>query len=184
MLAEFHSRFNYGRASDPSLRVTLHEEEHKELVTALESEGLDQIAREIADNIYVLYGSGWSLGIDVDAAVAEVHASNMSKLDDDGNPIYREDGKVMKGPNFRPPDMTAAIADSPFLGEIVGGSGEEGVGPSASRGEVSGLALLFAVGLSALISCIRLPALAALGVAVLATSASLVILRLLDRRRP
>lgn len=179
MLDEFHTRFNYERASDPSLRVTLHKEEHKELITALECEGLDQIAREIADNIYILYGSAWSLGIDADAAVAEVHASNMSKLDDEGNPIYREDGKVMKGPNFRPPDMTAAIADSPFLGRIIGAPPQEvPESPSASEGEVSGLALFIAVGLSTLIACLNLPAIAALGVGVVGTLTAYLVLRL------
>lgn len=180
MLDEFHTTFDYVRAAEPSLRVTLHTEEHKELVTALESEGLDQIARELADVVYVAYGSAWSLGIDLDAAIAEVHASNMSKLDDEGKPIYREDGKVMKGPNFRKPDMSAAIADSPFLGEIVGKTTEEvPEQPSASKGEVSGLALFVAVGLSTLIACINLPVLAALGVGVAGTMVAILVLRLL-----
>ena len=109
LLDEFHQRFNYEKTTEPSLRKTLHEEEHEELIEAIESEDLKAIARELADVVYVAYGSAWSLDIDLDEAIREVHRSNMSKLDDDGNPIYREDGKVLKGPNFREPDMANAV---------------------------------------------------------------------------
>ncbi len=112
MLAEFHERFNYERTSDPGLRRTLHQEEHDELVEAIESGDLAAIARELADVVYVAYGSAWSLGIDLDAAISEVQRANLSKLDDEGQPIRRDDGKVMKGPNFSPPDMSAALPAS------------------------------------------------------------------------
>jgi NTP pyrophosphatase (non-canonical NTP hydrolase) len=115
MLAEFHARFNYGKTIDPSLRLTLHQEEHDELVEAIESGDLEAIARELADVVYVAYGSAWSLGLDLDAAIREVHRANMSKLGDDGKPVYREDGKVLKGPNFRPPDLRLALEGHPVV---------------------------------------------------------------------
>ncbi len=113
MLDEFHRHFNYERTSDPSLRRVLHQEEHEELVEALESGDLEAIARELADVVYVAYGSAWSLNLDLDAAIREVHRANLSKLDDDGKPIYREDGKVLKGPNFRRPDLRLALEGHP-----------------------------------------------------------------------
>lgn len=115
MLAEFHERFNYERTSDPALRLTLHQEEHDELVEAIESGDLAAIARELADVVYVAYGSAWSLGIDLDRAIREVHRANLSKLDDDGKPVYREDGKALKGPNFRPPDLRLALEGPPVV---------------------------------------------------------------------
>lgn len=134
MLAEFHALFNYERTADPSLRLKLHQEEHEELVEALEEGELEAIARELADVVYVAYGSAWSLGIDLDAALREVHRANLSKLDDEGKPVYREDGKVLKGPNFRPPDLRLALEGHPvtidqerggmFLAESPSGAGE------------------------------------------------------------
>jgi predicted HAD superfamily Cof-like phosphohydrolase len=59
--------------------------------------------------VYVAYGTAWSYGIDLDAVIDEIHASNMSKLDDDGNPIYRKDGKVLKGPSYFPPDLKEVL---------------------------------------------------------------------------
>lgn len=59
-----------------------------------------RIAKELADLLYVLYGTAASLSIDIDKVFKEVHRSNMSKLGEDGKPIYREDGKVLKGPNY------------------------------------------------------------------------------------
>lgn len=64
-----------------------------------------QIAKELADLLYVTYGFAVALGIDIDRAFKEVHESNMSKLGADGKPVYREDGKVMKGPNYTPPQL-------------------------------------------------------------------------------
>lgn len=115
MLTEFHERFDYEKTSDPCLRLTLHQEEHEELVEAIESGDLAAIARELADVAYVAYGSAWSLGIDLDAALREVHRANMSKLGDDGKPVYRDDGKVLKGPNFRPPDLRLALEGHPVV---------------------------------------------------------------------
>ena len=67
---------------------------------------LAELARELADVVYVAYGTAIVHGFDLDAVIAEVHRANMSKLDDDGRPIIRN-GKVQKGPNFRPPDVTS-----------------------------------------------------------------------------
>lgn len=67
------------------------------------------VAKELADLAYVVYGAAVALGIDLDKAVALVHESNMSKLGSDGKPILREDGKVLKGPNYFEPDMTEAV---------------------------------------------------------------------------
>ena len=66
---------------------------------------LAELARELADVVYVAYGTAITHGIDLDAVIAEVHRANMSKLDVDGRPVVR-DGKVQKGPNFRPPDLS------------------------------------------------------------------------------
>lgn len=71
--------------------------------------GRAHTAKELADAVIALYGTAVTTGIDLDMAVRLVHRSNMSKVDADGKPIIREDGKVMKGPNYREPDMTAAL---------------------------------------------------------------------------
>jgi len=63
------------------------------------------ILKELADLVYVCYQYAANLGWDLDEAMHRVHESNMSKLDDEGKPIYREDGKVLKGPNYKPPNL-------------------------------------------------------------------------------
>jgi len=65
--------------------------------------------KELADLCYVCWQYAENMGWDLDEALNRVHLSNMSKLDEDGNPIFREDGKVLKGPNYRPPDLTDLI---------------------------------------------------------------------------
>jgi predicted HAD superfamily Cof-like phosphohydrolase len=92
------------------LRLNLLLEELCELESALLARDHLNVAQESADLEYVLHGTAISLGIDLDAAVAEVYRSNMSKLSADGTPLKRADGKILKGPNFRPPDMSAVIA--------------------------------------------------------------------------
>lgn len=67
------------------------------------------LMKELADILYVVYGTAAAFGIDLDDVFSEVHDSNMSKLDEAGNPIYREDGKVLKGPHYKEPDMYYAI---------------------------------------------------------------------------
>ena len=61
--------------------------------------------KELADLVYVCYQYAENMRWDLDEALYRVHESNMSKLDDDGHPIYREDGKVLKGPNYKPPNL-------------------------------------------------------------------------------
>lgn len=74
---------------------------------------LENLAKELADILYVVYGCALVYGIDLDKAFATVHESNMSKLDPEtGKPIFREDGKVLKGPNYAPPDMSVVIRES------------------------------------------------------------------------
>ena len=65
--------------------------------------------KELADLVYVCYQYAANLGWDLDTALDRVHESNMSKLDNNGNPIYREDGKVLKGPNYQPPNLTDLV---------------------------------------------------------------------------
>jgi predicted HAD superfamily Cof-like phosphohydrolase len=113
-VTEFHEVFGVaiGAPWTPELielRIALLQEELQELVVALRSGDPVAVAQESADLGYVLYGTTISLGIDLGAAVTEVHAANMSKLGADGRPIRRADGKILKGPNYRPPNMTAVV---------------------------------------------------------------------------
>lgn len=92
-----------------SLRLDLITEEVRELEIALANEDIVDIADALTDILYVVYGAGHSFGIDLDACFSEVHRSNMSKLGQDGKPIYREDGKVLKGPDYSDPDLGAIL---------------------------------------------------------------------------
>ena len=87
------------------LRLDLIKEELGELTVAMENKDLLEVADALTDILYVTYGAGHAFGIDLDKCFTEVQRSNMSKLGEDGKPIYREDGKVMKGPNFSEPDL-------------------------------------------------------------------------------
>lgn len=87
------------------LRLELIREEVEELNAGVEGMDIVEIADALADILYVVYGAGHAFGLDLDACYREVHDSNMSKLGKDGKPIYRDDGKVMKGPNYRPPSL-------------------------------------------------------------------------------
>ena len=91
------------------LRLDLIEEELQELTTASYNEDMVEIADALTDILYVSYGMGAALGIDLDKCFEEVQRSNMSKLGADGKPIYREDGKVMKGPNYSPPNLQRMV---------------------------------------------------------------------------
>ena len=93
------------------LRVSLIEEELKELKDAIESKNLGEVADALTDILYVTYGAGHAFGINLDACFNEVQKSNMSKLGIDGKPIYNEKGKVMKGPNYFIPDFSKLIKD-------------------------------------------------------------------------
>ena len=91
------------------LRLKLIKEELEELEQALNDKNLLEVADALTDILYVTYGAGHSFGINLDACFKEVQRSNMSKLDEDGKPIYNEYGKVMKGPNFSKPNLKQFI---------------------------------------------------------------------------
>ena len=92
-----------------NLRLSLIEEELKELKIAMESNDLLEVADALTDILYVTYGAGHAFGIDLDKCFNEVQNSNMSKLGDDGKPIYNDHGKVMKGPKYFKPDLKKII---------------------------------------------------------------------------
>ena len=92
-----------------SLRYNLIKEELEELKKALENKDLLEVADALTDILYVTYGAGHAFGIDLDKCFEEVQNSNMSKLDEDGKPIYNESGKVMKGPKYFKPNLKKFI---------------------------------------------------------------------------
>jgi|TARA_B100000941_G_C28102643_1_gene349179 predicted HAD superfamily Cof-like phosphohydrolase len=91
------------------LRVDLIKEELEELTEAMNNKDLLEVADALTDILYVTYGAGHAFGIDLDKCFDEVQNSNMSKLDENGKPIYNESGKVMKGPNYYKPDLSKFI---------------------------------------------------------------------------
>jgi len=92
-----------------ALRLDLIEEEVQELRDGLGKGSLLEVADALTDILYVVYGAGHAFGIDLDDCFNEVHRSNMTKLGEDGRPLYRDDGKVMKGPNYEEPDLTQFV---------------------------------------------------------------------------
>ena len=87
------------------LRYDLIKEELDELEHAMETKNLKEVADALTDILYVTYGAGCAYGIDLDKCFKEVQRANMSKLGEDGKPIYNEKGKVMKGPNYMEPNL-------------------------------------------------------------------------------
>ena len=92
------------------LRVDLIKEELSELSEAMNNKDLLEVADALTDILYVTYGAGHAFGINLDKCFEEVQNSNMSKLDENGKPIYNESGKVMKGPNYFKPDLGKFVA--------------------------------------------------------------------------
>ena len=92
-----------------SLRYDLIKEELEELREAMENKDLLEVADALTDILYVTYGAGHAFGIDLDKCFEEVQNSNMSKLGEDGKPIYNESGKVMKGPKYFKPNLKKHI---------------------------------------------------------------------------
>ena len=91
------------------LRIDLIKEELEELTQAMNDKNLLEVADALTDILYVTYGAGHAFGIDLDKCFEEVQNSNMSKLDENGKPIYNESGKVMKGPNYFKPDLSKFV---------------------------------------------------------------------------
>ena len=110
---EFMQKFKQEVKSKPSfpdeniikLRINLIKEELLELEEALNQKNIEETADALTDILYVTYGAGHAFGIDLDKCFDEVQKSNMSKLDKFGNPIYNDQGKVMKGPSYFKPDL-------------------------------------------------------------------------------
>ena len=92
-----------------SLRFELIKEELNELKDAMEKRDIKEVADALTDILYVTYGAGHAFGINLDKCFKEVQNSNMSKLGEDGKPIYNKDGKVMKGPNYFKPNLKKFI---------------------------------------------------------------------------
>ena len=92
------------------LRIDLIKEELNELQEAMKNNDLLEVADALTDILYVTYGAGHAFGIDLDKCFEEVQNSNMSKLDENGKPIYNDAGKVMKGPNYFKPDLSKFIS--------------------------------------------------------------------------
>ena len=92
-----------------SLRYDLIKEELEELKEAIEKKDIKEVADALTDILYVTYGAGHAFGINLDKCFAEVQNSNMSKLGDDGKPIYNDNGKVMKGPNYFKPNLNKFV---------------------------------------------------------------------------
>lgn len=132
LIKDFHKAFN--KVPDPEvptlpddntryLRANLIIEEMKESIPEMGLQLFDtninfmdnkdgnlvNLAKELADLLYVVYGTAAAYGIPIDDVYREVHRSNMSKLGEDGKPIYREDGKVLKGPNYSPADVEKVL---------------------------------------------------------------------------
>lgn len=92
-----------------ALRYELIKEELQELFVAMAEKDMVEVADALTDILYVTYGAGHAFGIDLDACFREVQRSNMSKLGEDGKPIYREDGKILKGPDYSEPDLKKVL---------------------------------------------------------------------------
>ena len=106
---EVKTRPSFSTDKINSLRYDLIKEELEELKEAMENKDLLEVADALTDILYVTYGAGHAFGIDLDKCFAEVQNSNMSKLGEDGKPIYNESGKVMKGPKYFKPDLTKFV---------------------------------------------------------------------------
>ena len=91
------------------LRLDLIKEELSELTEAMNNKDLLEVADALTDILYVTYGAGHAFGINLNKCFEEVQNSNMSKLDENGKPIYNEHGKVMKGPNYFKPDLSKFV---------------------------------------------------------------------------
>ena len=117
---EFHTAFKIGHSETPKadlgedknrLRFNLMKEENEEYLDAVQNNDLIEIADALGDMLYILCGTIIEHGLQhkIEEVFDEIQRSNMSKLGEDGSPIYREDGKVMKGPNYFKPDFSTIL---------------------------------------------------------------------------
>ena len=106
---EVKSKIDLGDRNLRQLRYDLIKEELGELREAFERKDEIEVADALTDLLYVVYGAGHAFGIPLDKCFEEVHASNLSKLGEDGQPIYREDGKVLKGPKYFAPMLEPVL---------------------------------------------------------------------------
>ena len=106
---EVKSRPSFSSDKINILRYNLIKEELDEFKQAIDNNDLLEVADALTDILYVTYGAGHAFGINLDACFEEVQNSNMSKLGNDGKPIYNDQGKVMKGPNYFKPDLSKFI---------------------------------------------------------------------------
>jgi predicted HAD superfamily Cof-like phosphohydrolase len=115
---EFRSKYNLNSSADRQTRAVQHKLIVEEFKEFLEAEGMlfmhgrnhqEHALKELADLVYVCYQYAQNMGWLLDEALNRVHESNLSKLDEDGKPILREDGKVLKGPNYKPPDLSDLV---------------------------------------------------------------------------
>ena len=106
---EVKDKAEFSDAKTNKLRIDLIKEELEELTQAMNDKNLLEVADALTDILYVTYGAGHAFGIDLDKCFEEVQNSNMSKLDNNGKPIYDNKGKVMKGPNYFKPNLMKYI---------------------------------------------------------------------------
>ena len=106
---EVKDKAEFSDVKTNKLRIDLIKEELEELTQAMNDKNLLEVADALTDILYVTYGAGHAFGINLDKCFDEVQNSNMSKLGEDGKPIYNESGKVMKGPNYFKPDLLKFI---------------------------------------------------------------------------
>ena len=106
---EVKTKANFSDEKTNKLRVDLIKEELEELTKAMDEKDLLEVADALTDILYVTYGAGHAFGINLDQCFEEVQNSNMSKLDENGKPIYNDAGKVMKGPNYFKPNLSKFV---------------------------------------------------------------------------
>ena len=107
---EVKSKPSFSTDKINKLRIDLIKEELEELQEAMKNNDLLEVADALTDILYVTYGAGHAFGIDLDKCFDEVQNSNMSKLGENGEPIYNKSGKVMKGPNYFKPDLLRFVS--------------------------------------------------------------------------
>jgi predicted HAD superfamily Cof-like phosphohydrolase len=123
---QFHEIYNCNIGSRPvfpcdderELRKKLLKEEFDEYLRAEEDNDLVEVADALGDMLYIIYGTAVSYGLPINDIFDEIHNSNLSKLDENGNPIRREDGKILKGPNYFKPDISSIINQNRKEGDL------------------------------------------------------------------